>query len=119
VRYPWIPTTAQILFLIHLSIDLLIDLLTHLLFDLLIDHLIDLSIDPLIHLSFEISAPLCLHSEMSKNGERIQNIVSPHTITSSPNTIGVLFDANNSGQYVLSSLDDKTSLGPLLHYEIL
>ena len=53
MRCPWIPTITQILILFHF------------LFVILTRILIDLLIDPLIHLSFALAAPLCLHSEMS------------------------------------------------------
>jgi len=101
---PMDPSCFQILVLINLSI--------HLLFDL--------SIDPLIHLSSKISdLLLCLHFEMRQNGERIQNTVSPQTIPNSLDTTRVLFSANSRGQYVLSSMDKKTSLVALLHQGIL
>ena len=107
VRFPQIPATAQILVLIHLLFELLTHLLIHLLIDLLINLSIDHLINPLIPLSFEISASLCLHYEMSQNGEWIQNTISPHTKPNSPDKTCVLFGANNNGQYILSSLDDK------------
>jgi len=52
-------------------------------------------------------------------GSGSEKLSHPHTKPYNPNMTGVLFDSISSSQYVLSSLEDKTSLRALLHQGIL